>query len=150
LANRSLKRGDYEVGYGKPPVKTQFQKGKSGNPGGLPKGVPKVSVAYQKLLRMTAEELHEFKPRTAADAIAYRQVMTAIYGEKALAAAKEITDRTEGKARQTVDLDQPSEMERLIIRVRERVMAQTGIELSREEAIKRIVSYRPELSGSFE
>lgn len=30
-------RDDYKVGYGKPPVKTRFQKGKSGNPGGRPK-----------------------------------------------------------------------------------------------------------------
>ena len=29
---------DYEVGYGKPPTTTRFQKGKSGNPNGRPKG----------------------------------------------------------------------------------------------------------------
>ena len=28
---------DYEVGYGKPPAKTKFPKGKSGNPSGRPK-----------------------------------------------------------------------------------------------------------------
>ena len=29
---------DYEVGYGKPPRQTRFQKGQSGNPRGRPKG----------------------------------------------------------------------------------------------------------------
>jgi len=29
---------DYEVGYGKPPLHTRFQKGKSGNPAGRPRG----------------------------------------------------------------------------------------------------------------
>ena len=28
---------DYKVGYGNPPVKSRFQKGKSGNPNGRPK-----------------------------------------------------------------------------------------------------------------
>lgn len=30
--------GNYDVGYGKPPRATQFQPGKSGNPGGRPHG----------------------------------------------------------------------------------------------------------------
>ena len=32
------KKGDYTVGYGKPPTATRFKKGQSGNPKGRPKG----------------------------------------------------------------------------------------------------------------
>lgn len=36
--------GDYEVGYGKPPVSTRFKKGASGNPKGRPKGARGVNA----------------------------------------------------------------------------------------------------------
>ena len=31
-------RGDYDVGYGRPPAATRFKKGRSGNPKGRPRG----------------------------------------------------------------------------------------------------------------
>lgn len=38
MTDSDNKGEDYEVGYGKPPEHTRFQKGKSGNPKGRPKG----------------------------------------------------------------------------------------------------------------
>ena len=35
--SKETRKIDYEVGYGKPPKNTQFQKGVSGNPKGRPK-----------------------------------------------------------------------------------------------------------------
>jgi Family of unknown function (DUF5681) len=43
-------RGDYEVGYKKPPRNTQFRKGKSGNPAGRPKRAVNVQASLHKAL----------------------------------------------------------------------------------------------------
>ena len=40
-----------EVGYGKPPVATRFQKGVSGNPKGRPRGSLNVATVFTKTLR---------------------------------------------------------------------------------------------------
>lgn len=42
--------GDYEVGYGKPPRRTQFQKGQSGNPKGRAKGSKNLAAIIMSAL----------------------------------------------------------------------------------------------------
>jgi hypothetical protein len=40
----------YEVGFGKPPRRTRFAKGKSGNPRGRPKGALNVATMLERIL----------------------------------------------------------------------------------------------------
>src|SRR5258708_15079094 len=42
--------GDYVVGYGKPPLHTRFQKGRSGNPKGRPRGRKNMSTLLSDAL----------------------------------------------------------------------------------------------------
>jgi hypothetical protein len=42
------KKGDYEVGYRKPPVGTRFKKGQSGNPSGRPKKMTAAPLLVRK------------------------------------------------------------------------------------------------------
>jgi hypothetical protein len=51
---------EYEVGYGKPPVRTRFSKGASGNPGGRPRGLT-AGRANQLALK------EAYRPVTARD-----------------------------------------------------------------------------------
>jgi hypothetical protein len=140
------------VGYKNPPKATQFKPGQSGNPGGNYKRTPKVSNAYARLLALTPEELDVFQPANGAEQIALKQINNARDGKPhdTLAAVKEVTDRTEGRTRQTVHIDNTSDVEKLVIRIQERALAQLGLEVSREEAIAKIIAYRPELGTAFE
>ena len=65
-----------------------------------------ISYQYKRFLNMSPEELKAFSStpdseRTVAMDIAYSQVLAS---RKSLPHAKEITDRTEGKAAQSIDM----------------------------------------------
>jgi hypothetical protein len=45
------KKRDYEVGYGKPPRETRFQKGQSGNPRGRPCGTKNLKTRVREALK---------------------------------------------------------------------------------------------------
>jgi len=73
------------------------------NPGGWDK-TKSISYQYNRLMRMTTTELAEFTPVTVAEEIALERIKAA---KTSLRDVQEITDRTEGKAPQTVNMSNP-------------------------------------------
>lgn len=53
---------DYEVGYGKPPMHSQFRKGQSGNPKGRPKGARTRAPDLDQLASIIEEEAYREVP----------------------------------------------------------------------------------------
>lgn len=62
-----------------------------------------ISYQYNKLLRMAPDEFDAYKPETVAQQIAYKRLKIA-RTEVGLNDTKEITDRVEGRAPQSVDI----------------------------------------------
>ena len=74
------------------------------NPGGWNKE-ESISYWYNKLGRMDEAEFLSFKPANVNQKIALNRVLRAMKDDKdSLAETKEIADRTEGKARESIDL----------------------------------------------
>jgi hypothetical protein len=71
-------------------------------PGGWKKE-ESIGYQYQRIIRMSPEERKKFTPETTAQEIALKQVKEAL-NNNGLPSAKEITDRTEGKAPQSIDV----------------------------------------------
>lgn len=63
-----------------------------------------ISFQYNKLMRMAPVELESFKPETVAQQIALARLKAARDQKFGLPDSKEITDRTEGKAPQSIDV----------------------------------------------
>jgi len=78
-----------------------FMPGQSGNPGGRPKGSVKISSCYELSLARPFPE--DPQGRTYAQVIADRAVGLAAEGR--IDAIREVTDRTEGRSKQTIDFN---------------------------------------------
>lgn len=75
----------YEVGYGKTPRGTRFQKGRSGNPGGRPKGALNLATLLDRTLRelVVISENGQRKKITKLQAAVKQLVNQAASGELA-------------------------------------------------------------------
>jgi hypothetical protein len=112
-----------------------FKHGRSGNP----KGRPKSAMLSDALRRMLVEACPQDPERTWAEVIADQLIAKAAAGD--VSAAKEIADRTEGKARQHLTLSY-TQREKLEIAV-QGIMEESGC--SREDAIKTLALFRPDV-----
>ena len=81
-----------------------FPKGVSGNPGGRPK-FAEISDAYRRLLTERAVGLRQRRPKTTAEAVVLAVLRKAARGD--VAAAREATDRTEGRVPQAHEISGP-------------------------------------------
>lgn len=76
------KTGDYQVGYGKPPVETRFKPGESGNPRGRPKRIPTLPELIQREAKRRIEIVEDGERHrvTKLDALAKRLLQGALKG----------------------------------------------------------------------
>jgi hypothetical protein len=74
---------DDEVGYGKPPKGSRFEKGKSGNPKGRPKGAKDVQASLKRELesKITVQDGNRKVRISKAEAMARQLMNTALKGD---------------------------------------------------------------------
>jgi hypothetical protein len=92
-------RGDYEIGYCKPPRHAGFQKGRSGNPRGRPKGSKNLATLVSEALDETVSVTEDGRRRRVTKR---ELVITQLVNKSAsadLRAIKQLTDIVQGVER---------------------------------------------------
>lgn len=83
--------GEADVGYGKPPQASQFQKGKSGNPSGRPKG----AKSWRTLAREEGERIHSVTEGGIAVQLTAKELLVRKVFYKAINGDDDAIDRLE-------------------------------------------------------
>ena len=93
--------GDYAVGYGKPPRHTGFQKGRSGNPKGRPKGSKNLATLLAEALDEKVQITEDGKRRrvTKRELVIKQLVNKSAAAD--LRAIKQLTDIVQGVERRS-------------------------------------------------
>lgn len=103
----------YEVGYGKPPRRTQFKPGQSGNPRGRPRGQQNLSTMLKEALneKVTLREGDRKRKVPKALAILLRILNSALQGEPKATAAYLQFVRGEGLLQEEPERKSPGLLE---------------------------------------
>lgn len=124
-------RKPYDVGYGKPPRGTRFQKGLSGNPRGRPKGSLNVATALERELnqRVTIKENGQTRTITKFEAAIKQLANKAASGDaKAIQFLVNLVHVSNGGALSDAPLPFSSEADRAVMAtLRHRFQSETPL-----------------------
>jgi len=94
---------DYQVGYGKPPRHTGFQKGRSGNPKGRPKGSKNLATLLTEALDEKVQVTEDGKRRRVTKRELVIKQLVNKSASADLRAIKQLTDIVERAERRAAD-----------------------------------------------